>query len=93
MISEEAIKATREAMREVTPPRGVSKADWLAEHGAFALIAGAVAAAAPFIRAQAMEDAAATIEAEPPSFASAAYTQQHLAFRLRARAVTERGGE
>lgn len=44
-----AIAAAKEAMREVTPPPGVSKSDWLAEHGDFALIAGAIAAAAALI--------------------------------------------
>lgn len=57
-ISEEAIEAAKEAMREVTPPPGVSKADWLAEYGDFALIAGAIAAAAPCIKAQAIDKAA-----------------------------------
>lgn len=51
----EALDAAKEAMQEVTPPPGVSKADWLAEHGSFALIAGAIAAAAPFIAAQALQ--------------------------------------
>lgn len=50
MIPQQAIIAAKEAMREVTPPPGVSKADWLAEHGDFALIAGAIAAAAPYLR-------------------------------------------
>ena len=45
-------------MREVTPPPGVSKADWLAQHGPFALLAGAIAAAAPYIKAQAIDKAA-----------------------------------
>ena len=45
-------------MREVTPPPGVSKADWLAEYGSVALIAGAIAAAAPYIKAQAIDKAA-----------------------------------
>lgn len=44
-----AIAAAKEAMREVTPPPGVTKSDWLAEHGDFALIAGAIAAAAALI--------------------------------------------
>ena len=56
-IPNEAIEAAKEAMREVTPPPGVSKADWLAEHGDFALIAGAMAAAAPYIKAQAIDKA------------------------------------
>lgn len=47
MIPAQAIDAAKEAVREVTPPPGVNKADWLAEHGEFALIAGAIAAAAP----------------------------------------------
>ena len=53
MIPEQAIAAAKEAMREVTPPPGVSKADWLAKHGSFALIAGAIAAAAPYLVAAA----------------------------------------
>ena len=57
MIPDEAFEAAKEAMREVTPPPGVTKADWLAEHGDFALIAGAIAAAAPHIKAQAMDKA------------------------------------
>ena len=57
-IPTEAIIAAKEAMREVTPPPGVNKADWLAEHGDFALIAGAIAAAAPHIKAEAMDKAA-----------------------------------
>lgn len=55
MIPEQAIEAAKEAMREVTPPPGVSKADWLAEHGDFALIAGAIAAAAPYMLAEAWD--------------------------------------
>ncbi|QDG65800.1 hypothetical protein NIBR502772_05865 [Pseudarthrobacter sp. NIBRBAC000502772] len=57
MIPKQAIIAAREAMREVTPPPGVSKADWLAEYGSVALIAGAIAAAAPYIKAQAIDKA------------------------------------
>lgn len=57
MIPEKAIIAAKEAMRCVTPPPGVGKADWLAEHGSFALIAGAIAAAAPYIKAQAIDKA------------------------------------
>ena len=56
MIPKQAIIAAREAMREVTPPPGVSKADWLDEYGSVALIAGAIAAAIPFIRAQAFAE-------------------------------------
>jgi hypothetical protein len=40
-------------MQEVTPPPGITKAEWVAEHGSFALIAGAIAAAAPFLPAPA----------------------------------------
>ncbi|QOT19566.1 hypothetical protein [Paenarthrobacter sp. YJN-5] len=54
----EALEAAKEAMREVTPPPGVSKEDWLAEHGTWALFAGAIAAAARFIAAQALTAAA-----------------------------------
>lgn len=49
ILPAEAINAAKSAMQEVTPPPGISKADWLAEHGSFALIAGAIAAAAPFL--------------------------------------------
>lgn len=56
-----AIDAAKEAMREVTPPPGVSKADWLAEHGSWALLAGAIAAAAPHLAAQSLADAAADL--------------------------------
>lgn len=62
MIPKQAIIAAKEAMREVTPPAGVSKSDWLAVHGSFALIAGAIAAAAPHIKAQALYKAAADAE-------------------------------
>lgn len=55
-ISDEAVEAAKEAMREVTPPPGVGKADWLAEHGYFALIAGAIAAAAPYMLAPLVAD-------------------------------------
>jgi hypothetical protein len=54
-IPVESVEAAKEAMQEVTPPPGVSKKDWLAKHGSFALIAGAIAAAAPFIAAQALQ--------------------------------------
>jgi len=57
MIPKQAILAAREAMREVTPPPGVSKSDWLEEYGSVALIAGAIAAAAPYIKAQAIDKA------------------------------------
>jgi hypothetical protein len=49
-------------MREVTPPPGVSKSDWLAEHGTWALFAGAIAAAAPHIAAQALADAGTDLQ-------------------------------
>lgn len=66
VIPKQAIIAAREAMREVTPPPGVSKADWLAEYRSVALIAGAIAAAAPFIRAHALEEMAADIQERRP---------------------------
>jgi hypothetical protein len=56
-IPMEAVSAAKEAMREVTPPTGVSKADWLAEHGSFALIAGALEAAAPHMLQEAKAEA------------------------------------
>lgn len=58
----DALDAAKEAMREVTPPPGVSKIDWLNEHGTWALFAGAIAAAAPHIAAQALADAAADLQ-------------------------------
>lgn len=71
MIPEQGIIAAREAMREVTPPPGVSKAEWLVEYGDFALIAGAIAAAIPFIRAQAFAEAAADLEERRPEMGPA----------------------
>lgn len=62
VIPTEALDAAKEAMREVTPPPGVSKTDWLAEHGTWALFAGAIAAAAPFIAVQALTDAATDLQ-------------------------------
>jgi hypothetical protein len=49
------MEAAKEAMREVTPPPGVTKTEWLAKHGDFALMAGAIAAAAPHIIRQAKD--------------------------------------
>lgn len=57
-IPEEAMAMASYAMREVTPPPGVDRSDWIKEHGPFALLAGAVAAAAPYLMAQALCDAA-----------------------------------
>lgn len=57
-IPEEAMAAASYAMREVTPPPGVDLSDWLKEHGPFALLAGGIAAAAPYIKAQAIGAAA-----------------------------------
>lgn len=55
LIPNEALEAAKEAMREVTPPPGVTKTEWLAKHGDFALMAGAIAAAAPHIIRQAKD--------------------------------------
>lgn len=62
MIPEQAIIAAKEAMREITPPPGVSKAEWLAEYGDFALIAGAIAAAAPYLRSISAADISAVAD-------------------------------
>lgn len=62
IVPVEALDAAKEAMREVTPPPGVSKTDWLDEHGTWALFAGAIAAAAPAIAAQALTDAASDLQ-------------------------------
>ncbi|MET4143845.1 hypothetical protein [Arthrobacter sp. UYCo732] len=62
VMPSEALDAAKEAMREVTAPPGVSKADWLAEHRTWALFAGAIAAAAPHIAAQALTDAATDLQ-------------------------------
>lgn len=64
-IPEEAMAMASHAMREVTPPPGVDRSDWIKEHGPFALLAGAVAAAAPYLMAQALCDAADAIEEDP----------------------------
>ena len=63
MIPDEAVEAAKEAMREVTPPPGVTKAEWLAKHGEFALIAGAIAAAAPHLAAAVWDEAVAAADA------------------------------
>lgn len=81
-IPAESLDAAKEAMREVTPPPGVSKADWLAEHGSWALFAGAIAAAAPAIAAQALTDAANDI----PTQLLAKTHAEHYPAWLRARA-------
>jgi hypothetical protein len=62
VIPAEALDAAKEAMREVTPPPGISKADWIAEHGTWALFAGAIAAAAPHIAARALADAGTELQ-------------------------------
>lgn len=64
-IPDEAMAAASFAMREVTPPPGVDHADWIKEHGPFALLAGAIAAAAPYLMAQALCAAADAIEEDP----------------------------
>ena len=84
MIPKQAIIAAKEAMREVTPPPGVSKADWLAEYGSVALIAGAIAAAAPYIRAQSLLDAADILNP------GGSYVLQNIAKWLSELAATER---
>jgi hypothetical protein len=89
----EAIEAAKEAMREVTPPPGVSKADWLTEHGEFALIAGALSAAAPYLireaQAKALEQVAedweALVRREKPPIRGYIF--------LRARAAAIRDGD
>jgi hypothetical protein len=55
-VPDEAVEAAKVAMQEVTPPPGVSKADWLKKHGRSALLAGAIEAAAQFIAAQAWDE-------------------------------------
>ena len=62
MIPKQAIIAAREAMREVTPPPGWTKAEWLAEYGKFALIAGAIAAASPYMHTISAADIAAVAD-------------------------------
>lgn len=80
MIPAQAIEAAKEAMREVTPPPGVSKADWLAEHGSFALIAGAIAAAAPYLireaKAEAWDEAIAAAADRQDEIEQAIYAGQ-----------------
>ena len=66
MIPAQAVEAARVAMCEVTPPPGVSKSEWLAEHGRFALIAGAVAAAAPHMAAASAVSAVLALHRELP---------------------------
>jgi hypothetical protein len=64
-VPAEALTAAKEAMRGITPPPGVSKKEWLAEHGSWALFAGAISAAAPLIAAQALRDAANGVPVQP----------------------------
>lgn len=56
MIPLDAMEAAKTAMETVTPPPGVDRADWLKSHGPYALLAGAIAAAAPHLMAQAFEE-------------------------------------
>lgn len=62
MIPTKAVLAAKKALEAVTPPPGVSKADWLAGYGSFALYAGAIAAAAPYLHAAGLESAANAID-------------------------------
>lgn len=55
-ISDEAMAAASRAMQTVTPPPGVAHSDWLKEHGPFALLAGAISAAAPYLMASAWDE-------------------------------------
>lgn len=55
-ITHEAVESAKEAMREITPPPGFTKAEWVEAHGDFSLIAGAIAAAAPHLMAQAFDE-------------------------------------
>lgn len=56
-IPDEAIEAAKTAMETVTPPPGVDRSAWLKEHGRWALLAGAIAAAAPHVIAHALREA------------------------------------
>ena len=49
VIPDEAMAAAIKAMETVTPPPGVDKSDWLKRYGPYALLAGAIAAAAPHL--------------------------------------------
>lgn len=108
MIPEEAVEAAKAAMfrEETTGPRAGASLDQLAQ--------AALTAAAPFLRAQALEDAADELKRRSETFME---TMQNMvgnpeyghediirygafsaeanstAYRLKARAVTERGGE
>lgn len=57
IIPKAAIEAAKTAMETVTAPPGVDRSDWLNEHGRYALLAGAIAAAAPHIEAQTLREA------------------------------------
>jgi hypothetical protein len=60
-IPDEAVAAAIKAMEAVTPQTAVDHSDWLKKHGRHALLAGAIAAAAPHIQAQALREAAAEL--------------------------------
>ena len=55
-IPDEAMRAAIKAMETVTPPPGVELSEWLSRHGPFSLLAGAVAAAAPHLMAEAWDE-------------------------------------
>ena len=57
-ISNEAIEGAKKAMYEVTPPPGMTTAEWIERYGEYAWLAGAIAAAAPIIRAECLTEAA-----------------------------------
>lgn len=84
MIPEQALKAAAKAMAPVVK-----------ELEATLLARAALEAAAPFLRAQALEDAADEFSARLPDGTGngRAYNSYRVAELLRARAVTERGGE
>lgn len=79
-VPDEAIEAAHRAVLEYKSTRGIDN-----QRNA---MRAALEAAAPYLRAQALEDAAAEVDEGVP-----AYGQGEYADWLRARAVAERGGE
>jgi hypothetical protein len=55
-----AMDAAKVAMETVTPPPGVDRTAWLDRYGPYALLAGAIAAAAPYIAEQAWQEGRST---------------------------------
>lgn len=98
MIPEEAVQIAADYLPHDRDCESRPERDCQCRHLRLATMQAALTAAAPFIRAQALEDAASELESDAgysSHFEPEEITQGKLiaAEFLRARAVTERGGE